>query len=395
MKQGIRRGTGVIVCVAVAAAAAAGCGSTKKASSTSTAASSTSTASSTASAHQFSPAVQAKLRQAVNGFVGPGKFPGLVVGISSPQGSFLYAAGYSDLATHASLQTNEVFRIGSITKTFTATVILQLAQQGKLSLNDSLSKYEPQIPHASSITIRELLNMTSGIRHGTSPFPNARNPQKSLTPQQVIANTTSHPLLFAPGTKYSYSDTGYLILGEVATKVTGTDIGTLIQRQILTPLGLHHTVYDPSSPLPSPAAHGYRFVHGQAQDATNWNEAWAGSAGAMASTVGDLETWAPVLVTGKGILSPSTQRQRLQMVNTGQGISYGLGIAQITGFLGHDGEVAGYNATALYSPQANVTLVVLGNTSPLLNLPQQPTLETLPYVATALVRALPPPIGSG
>lgn len=339
--------------------------------------------------------MQAKLRQAVNGFVGAGKFPGLVVGITSPQGSFLYAAGYSNLSTHASLQTNEVFRIGSITKTFTATVILQLAQQGKLSLNDPLSKYEPQIPNASRITIRELLNMTSGIRHGSSPTPNAQNPQKSLTPQQVIANTTGRPLLFAPGTKYSYSDTGYLILGEVATKVTGTDVGTLIQRQILTPVGLHHTVYDPSSPPPSPAAHGYRYVHGQAQDTTNWNEGWAASAGAMASTVDDLERWSQVLGTGKGILSPAMQQQRLQLVDTGTGISYGLGIAKYGLSFGHDGEVMGYNGTMLYSPQANTALVVLGNTSPILNVPQQPTLESLPYVVTALVKALPPPLGTG
>lgn len=377
------------MCVAVAATLATGCGSSSKKTS------STASAGTPASTKQFSPAVQAKLRQAVNGFVGTGKFPGLVVGITSPQGSFLYATGYSNLATHAAMQTNQVLRIGSITKTFTATVILQLAQQGKLSLNDPLSKYEPQIPNASSITIRELLNMTSGIRHGTSPLPNAQNPQTSLTPQQVIANTTRHPLLFTPGTKYSYSDTGYLILGEVATKVTGTDIGTLIQRQILQPLGLQHTVYDPSSPLPAPAAHGYRFVHGQAQDTTNWNEGWSGSAGAMASTVGDLEAWAPSLATGKGILNPSMQQQRLQMVNTGVGASYGLGILQYGASFGHDGEVMGYNATVLYSPQAKTALVVLGNTSPLLNVPQQQTLESLPYVATALVKALPPSIGGG
>jgi D-alanyl-D-alanine carboxypeptidase len=375
--------------MAVAATVAAGCGSSSKK------ASSTSSTSTPASTKQFSPAVQANLRQAVNGFVGTGKFPGLVVGVTSPQGSFLYATGYSNLATHAPMQTNQVLRIGSITKTFMATVILQLAQQGKLSLNDPLSKYEPQIPNASSITIRELLNMTSGIRHGSSPLPNAQNPQRSLTPQQVIANTTRRPLLFTPGTKYSYSDTGYLILGEVATKVTGTDIGTLIQRQILQPLGLHHTVYDPSSPLPAPAAHGYRFQHGQAQDTTNWNEGWAGSAGAMASTVGDLEAWAPALATGKGILNPSMQQQRLQMVNTGVGANYGLGILQYGASFGHDGEVMGYNATVLYSPQAKTALVVLGNTSPLLNVPQQQTLESLPYVVTALVKALPPSIGGG
>lgn len=387
MHRRIRQSLGTIVCVAVAATVV-GCGSSKKTSSTSA-------ASTTSSTKQFSPAVQANLRQAVNGFVGTGKFPGMVVGISSPQGSFLYATGYSDLATHAPLQTNQVFRIGSITKTFTATVVLQLAQQGKLSLSDPLSKYEPQIPNASKITIRELLNMTSGIRHGDSPLPNAKNPQKSLTPQQVIANTTSHPLLFAPGTKYSYSDTGYLILGEVATKVTGTDIGTLIQRQILQPLGLHHTVYDPSSPLPSPTAHGYRYVHGQTLDTTNWNEGWAAAAGAMASTVGDLERWAPALATGKGILNQSMQQQRLQMVNTGVGASYGLGILQYLASFGHDGEVMGYNGTVLYSPQAKTAIVALGNTSPILNVPQQQTLESLPYVVLALAKALPPSLASG
>jgi D-alanyl-D-alanine carboxypeptidase len=379
--EGIRRVTGAIVCMAVAAAAV-GCGSSKKSSSTST-------ATTTPSARQFSPAVQAKLRQAVNGFVGTGKFPGLVVGISSPQGSFLYAAGYSNLATHTPIQPNQYFRIASITKTFTATVVLQLAQQGKLSLNDPLSKYEPQIPNASNISIRELLNMTSGISHGGSRFPNATNPQRSPTPQQVIADAVRQPPVAAPGKQFNYSDAGYLILGEVATKVTGTDIGTLIQRHILTPLGLKHTAWAPGSRVPAPAAHGYVVDHGQRNDATGWNQGWAGAAGAMVSTVGDLEAWAPVLATGSGILSPSMQQQRLQMVNSGSGYSYGLGILNITGYLGHDGEVNGYNSFVLYQPQTKAAIVALGTTSPIIDVPPQPSLETLPYVATALVRAVP------
>jgi D-alanyl-D-alanine carboxypeptidase len=371
-----------VAAAALVVAALAGCGSSSKSSSTST-------ASTSPSAHQFSAAAQVKLRQAVQGYVGSGKFPGLVAAVSSPQGSFVYAAGESNVAMHAAMQANEYFRIGSITKTFTATVILQLAQQGKLSLNDPLSKYEPQIPNAASISIRELLNMTSGIRHGSSPLPNAQNPQKSLTSQQVIANTVKHAPLSAPGKAYNYSDTGYLILGEVASKVTGTEIGTLIQRQILAPLGLHHTVYAAGTTLPAPTAHGYKYAHGQAHDATNWNEAWAGSAGAMASTVGDLQAWAPALATGKGILSPGMQQQRLQTVSAGSGTSYGLGILGIGGYWGHDGEVAGYDSLVLYSPQTKTTIVALGTTSPLANVPAQPTLEALPYVAAALIKALP------
>jgi D-alanyl-D-alanine carboxypeptidase len=110
----------------------------------------------------------------------------------------------------------------------------------------------------------------------------------------------------------------------------------------------------------------------------------------MVSTVGDLEAWAPALATGKGILNARTQQQRLQMVSAGPGLSYGLGVLNITGYLGHDGEVAGYNSVVLWDPVRKAAIVVLGTTSPLTNLPRQPTLEILPYVATALVRALPP-----
>jgi D-alanyl-D-alanine carboxypeptidase len=289
------------------------------------------------------------------------------------------------------MSTGDVLRVGSITKTFTATVILQLAQQGKLSLNDALSKYEPQIPHASGITIRELLNHTSGLVHGGTGNSYFQHPQQSPSAQQVIANAVAKPLLSPPGKAYHYSDVGYLLLGEVAQKVTGTDIGTLIQRQILTPLGLHHTVYAPGTSIPSPAAHGYVTQKGKQSDTVNWDYAFGGSAGSMASTLSDLEIWAPALATGKGILSPAMQQQRLSgMVNvTGApGVTYGLGVFEVGGFLGHDGEVPGYNSVVLYSPQKQETAIVLGNTSPIINIPQQPNLESFPNMLTALSQAL-------
>lgn len=386
MRYKIRVTTAAVLLIAATAIAIAGCGSSSKSSS-----SSATTTTATPPAKSFSPATQAKLRQAVQSFVGPGKFPGMVVAVLSPQGSFTYATGYSDLAGHTPMSTSNVLRIGSITKTFTATVILQLVQQGKLSLNDALSKYEPQIPHASSITIRELLNHTSGLQHGSPGKSYFQHPQQSPSPQQVIATTAAKPLLSPPGRAYHYSDVGYLILGEVAQKVTGTDIGTLIQRQILSPLGLHHTAYAPGTSIASPAAHGYVTQHGKQSDTTNWNYAYAGSAGSMASTLSDLEVWGPALATGNGILSPAMQRQRLSgMVNvTGAaGVTYGLGVFEVGGFLGHDGEVPGYNSVVLYSPQKKETAIVLGNTSPIVNIPAQPNLESFPNMLTALSQAL-------
>jgi D-alanyl-D-alanine carboxypeptidase len=295
------------------------------------------------------------------------------------------ASGNGNLATHTPISTSDYLRIGSITKTFTATVILQLVQQGKLSLGDKLSQFEPQIPHASSITIRELMNMTSGL---VSNAPSVvrqylSNPQTPISPQQAIAAAAAQPLLATPGKSYNYSDAGYLILGEVATKITGTDIGTLIQRQVLAPLGLKQTVFAPGTTIPTPNALGYVFRNGQPTDTSTWSYAYAGSAGAMASTLGDLKRWGPAVASGTGLLNRATQAQRVSaMVPTNiPGVSYGLGIFRIGSFLGHNGEVAGYDAVMLSSPSLHATIVILGNTSPILNQPPQPNGETLNLAA--------------
>jgi D-alanyl-D-alanine carboxypeptidase len=309
------------------------------------------------------------------------KYPGLVVGIWGQRAAFVQAFGEGDLATHTPISTGDYLRIGSITKTFTATVILQLAQKGKLSLNDKLSQFESQIPHASSITIRELLNMTSGfVTNATSVAEQVlSHPRKPVTPQQAIAAAVAQPLLAAPGKAYNYSDAGYLLLGEVATKVTGSDIGTLIQRQVLAPLGLQHTVYAPETTIPSPNAHGYVFRSGRSVDTSPWSYAYSGSAGGMASTLGDLKVFAQALATGKGLLNSTTQTQRVSsMVATNvPGVSYGLGVFRVGSFLGHNGSVAGYDAVMLASPSQQMTIVILGNTSPIFNQPPPSNGETL------------------
>lgn len=276
-------------------------------------------------------------------------------------------------------------------------MILQLVQQGKLSLDVKLSQFEPQIPNASNITIRELLNHTSGLQTNAPSVAKQvfSEPEKSWTPQQVIAADVALPPLSSPGAAYHYSDTGYVILGQIATKVMHTDIGRLIQRQVLAPLGLHHTAYAPGATIPSPSAHGYLLRKGRQIDTTNWSYSYASSAGSMASTLGDLKIYAPALATGDGLLGASTQQQRLSFVSTGApGLTYGLGILKAGDFLGHDGEVAGYTSIMLYAPALHVTIVVLGNTSPLLNRPPDPNGEPA-SLATQLLEIAQPSAASG
>jgi D-alanyl-D-alanine carboxypeptidase len=284
------------------------------------------------------------------------------------------------VSTNTPLSVDDSFRIASNTKTFTATVILQLVQQGKLSLTEPLSKYEPQIPHASQITIRELLNHTSGLRTNSPKIVHqfVQHPTTPISPQQVIAADVALPPLSPPGKAFHYSDTGYAILGEIAQKVTGVPIGTLIERQVLNPVGLHHTAYPPGGTMPSPFAHGYFIRMGQKVDTSGWDFSYTSSAGSMTSTIGDLKVWAAADATGHGILSPAMQQQRLMTVpSTTPSIAYGLGIFKAGSFLGHDGAVQGYDSIVLNSPTQNVTLVVLGTTSPLVNKPSNPAGATL------------------
>lgn len=329
-------------------------------------------------------AVDAQMRRAAQSFMTAHRFPGLAVGVWWPRGTFVQGLGIADAASGTPMSPGDYFRIGSITKTFTATVILQLVQQGKLSLSDPLSKFEPQIPHSSQITIRELLNHTSGLRTGNGAVTREaiQHPQTPVPARREIAATVRQPLLSPPGQTYHYSDVGYEILGEVAAKVTHTALGTLIQRQVIAPLGLSHTAYAPNPPVPPPAAHGYLLRAGRQLDTSGWSYAYTSSAGSMVSTVGDLKTYAAALATGSGLLSPATQQERMTFVPTNiPGVSYGLGILEIGPFLGHDGEVTGYNSIMLYSPAQRITVVVLGSTSPTLNQPADPNGEVVQLAA--------------
>jgi D-alanyl-D-alanine carboxypeptidase len=333
------------------------------------------------------------MSRAVRGAMIASYFPGVAVGIWSPKGTFVKAFGKADARTGRRLRVTDRFRIGSITKSFTATIVLQLAQEGKLALDQPLSDFLPSIPHASSITIRELLNHTSGMPD-TAPATQAEllaHPRRNLDIDDVI--TASVALPWGPIGVYSYSDTGYQVLGKIVEQVTKHPLAQEYRKRILRPLHLTHTSFVPGSALPGPYAHGYAWLTGfRPRDVSHWTTSYAWAAGSMVSTLGDLKRWAPALATGRGVLDAAFQSQRLTFVptNDAYGINYGLGIWQLGAFLGHDGGIPGYNSLVLYSPTLKTTFVALTTSSFLATPPGSFQLTTV-QLAAALLAIVDPP----
>jgi D-alanyl-D-alanine carboxypeptidase len=328
-------------------------------------------------AASFSPQVTQQLQTVVSLAEQQYQIPGIVAAVSVPgQGSWVTASGQASLSPGERVTTSSLFWIGSITKTFTGTVILQLVQQGKLSLTSPISQWAPNVQNASSITVQMLLNMTSGIFDEGGPGSQvAANPSATYTPQQIVDLAVAHGPAQPPGQFY-YSDTNYVLLGIIAQDVSGQPIQNLISNQILGPLHLTHTSYPTATPTGpfAPVGNGYVVGQGQPMPGPTINPTALGAAGAMISTVGDLQVWAKALATGS-LLSSATQQQRLQFVptgiifpplpgtgvSTGLPVQYGLGISSWGGLLGHNGQANAYNSDMLYLPAKSATVIVLAN----------------------------------
>jgi D-alanyl-D-alanine carboxypeptidase len=292
--------------------------------------------------------------------------PGAIVGIwQDGKAPYVRAFGVRDTASRLPMATNLYMRIGSTTKSFTVTAILQLVEQHKIGLDDPIDAYVPGVPDGTAITIRELAEMRSGLSdYVTDISPTVlADPARQWSPQQVLATSFSHPLLFAPGTQFNYSNANTVLLGQVVEKATGQSLGTYLNQHIFGPEHLTHTISPTGAAFPSPHAQGYTPTpEGTTVNATDWNPSWGGAAGAMISTLDDLHTWVPDVATGK-LLTPATQRQRLQFLPAGsQGVAeYGLGLEDANGWIGHSGTIAGYQSQPYYLPSQRTTMVVLLN----------------------------------
>jgi D-alanyl-D-alanine carboxypeptidase len=296
--------------------------------------------------------------------------PGAIVGVWQPgRRAYVRTFGVRDTQTRQPMRRDLYMRIGSETKTFTVTALLQLAEQGKVSLDDPISKYIPGVVQGDQITLRQLANMTSGIENYTltDTFDTTlqTDPHKVWTPQELLDLVAGQPLLFPPGQGFSYSNTNTVLIGLVVEQVSGESIGAYIKRHITDPIGMTQTSFPLDSALPDPHADGYAndTPDKSVANATNWNPSWTWAAGQMVSTLRDLRIWAPRLATGQGLLGAKMQRERARSVaGPGDPVTYGLGMFNVHQWLGHNGSLPGYQTLALYRPQTKTTIVALINT---------------------------------
>jgi D-alanyl-D-alanine carboxypeptidase len=190
------------------------------------------------------------------------------------------------------------------------------------------------------------------------------NPHRQWTPQQLLSYAFKHPNTFPPGTATQYSNTNYILLGLVIERVTHRPLAEVLRDRVFEPSHLHHTLFPRGAEFPDPKAQGYtdKTLTGQVADATSWNTSFAWAAGAMISDLRDLRLWVKDVATGT-LLSPATQAQRTDFLPTGlPGVSYGLGLFDVNGWIGHDGSIPGYQSLPIYLPEQHATLVVLVNT---------------------------------
>lgn len=335
------------------------------------------------------PANQAALADKVEHLLSENAIPGAVVLMRQGDQQWLQAFGTADLKTKQPMQSDMVFRVGSNTKTMTATVILQLVQEGKLKLDDKVSQFFDDVPQGDQVTIADLLDMRSGIATYSELKSFNRildqQPDKSFTPEQLIQMGIEQPAMFKPGSEYFYSNTNYIMLGVLIERLTNMKLEDAFHERIFCPLKMPWTSLPAKDDdkLPPPFAHGYLFgtnenpelsKEDQQQalagkllptDVTQANPSWAWAAGGAISTASDLAVYVEVLVRG-GMLSDAMQAKRLKSIRLNdpddpQSAGYGLGIAKLGPMLGHDGSLPGYQSFMGHDPKTGLTLIVLAN----------------------------------
>ena len=319
------------------------------------------------------PPLEQRLDAAITAKIAEMGVPGAIVGISVPGVvDYVRAFGTADTTTGEPMVVDDHMRIGSVTKTFSGTAVLQLVDQGRISLSDAVSRYVDGVPNGDAITLDMLGRMRSGLYDYTNDeraflgpiYTEApKGPDAfAFTPQQLLDIAFAHPPNFAPNAQYEYSNTNTVLLALVVERVSGLPFGVYLQRNILDPLGLTQTSYPANGAMPEPFAHGYTPApDGRVLDAAFWNPSWADAAGRIVSTYADQRIWAAAVGNGT-LLAPATQAAR--MANPSEvvpGVAYGFALFNAHGWIGHNGDIPGYATVTVYLPERDATLVVMVN----------------------------------
>ncbi|WP_262413159.1 serine hydrolase domain-containing protein [Actinacidiphila acidipaludis] len=320
------------------------------------------------------------------------RIPGAIVSVTMPKwGTTTAALGTDYLGSGQRMDATEHMRVGDITRTFTGTVILQLAGQHRIALDEPVAAIVRGVPNGRHITVRQLLQMTSGLYDYTQDTAfNAtldQHPDAQFAPRDLLAVAFRHQPYFAPGKGFHDSATNTVLLGMIAERVTQRPLQTLFQERIFKPLGMKDTQVTNGPALTAPFAHGYQYgtntavltapvltgkdaawadySAGKPVDVTTANASYTWADGSATSTLADLNRWAPALASGS-LLTPQMRKQQMTFTATSAtpgAATYGLTVADFGGFIGHEGRIPGYSTFVGYDPAKQATVVVLANLS--------------------------------
>ncbi|WP_374584083.1 serine hydrolase domain-containing protein [Pseudoduganella sp.] len=317
------------------------------------------------------PAFAARLGSMVDASVRPlfqDDAPGAAI-IVAIDGQTVFRQGYglADFATHKPATPDMAFRLGSITKQFTAAAILLLAEQGKLETSDDIRQYLPAFPDKGKrITIEHLLTHTSGIPCYTEQLSYLGNMARDMTVDEMIASFKDMPLEFAPGEQFAYNNSGYFLLGAIIERVSGQTYASFLAQHIFTPLGMRHTAYEGHQRNAVVQASGHSHEEGKFGPAAPLSMTQPYAAGSLVSTVDDLARWDQAISQSRLLQERSWQRAFTPYVlanGNATGYGYGWEITTLRGStaIEHGGGINGFATHAIRLPEERVFVAVLTN----------------------------------
>jgi D-alanyl-D-alanine carboxypeptidase len=299
--------------------------------------------------------------------------PGVVAGVWIPgRQPWKIAAGLGDIARGTPIRTTDFFPIRSVTKSYTVTLVLQLARARAISLDDPIGKYVPDLGELSAVTLTQLAAMESGIKSysDTDDFLDqlVAHPERHWSPQDLVNLSLPFGLLWTPASRYDYSNTNTVLLGMVVEEVTHRPLAEIYREWLSTPLQMNHTSYPDSMDIPEPHPTPY-FVDratGHTDECFDVNLSAFGASGGMVTTIEDFHKWGRALGDGRFV---GRRLHKLRMEHSRTATSgpeyerYGLGMGEIKGWWGHTGEGLGYQACTFYDPRTRGVICVLLNSS--------------------------------
>ncbi|WP_236644010.1 serine hydrolase domain-containing protein [Sorangium cellulosum] len=316
-------------------------------------------------------ALSAELLAALDAAVEDQRLPGAAAAVSLGACSWRGASGVADAEAEIPLRPGDLFRVGSITKTFMATLALMLRAEGRLSLDDAVSEHVEGVPGGDRISVRQILNHTSGLYDFTQSdaFWSAAlsDPERAWAPRELVEIAASQPPYFEPGEGFAYSNTNYIIAGLILEAASGEPVGELLRARILEPAGLEHTYLDGAEAALPGLVHGYGVDRGKLVDTTSAADpSAAGAAGALVSTTDDLTRFYRKVLGGE-LLGPAELAEMTTWVDArlGEVTGYGLGLSRresrLGAQVGHDGGIWGFTSSSYYAIDSDASITVLVN----------------------------------